>query len=48
MVCERFGWTLDYVESLDPIELDAVTTIVDAVDRGRAHAQKSTASKAKK
>lgn len=45
MVAERFGWTLDYVDGLDALELDGVIAVLDAVDRGRAHIQERQARK---
>lgn len=40
-VAERFHWTLDYVESLDPGEFQRLTAYVAGVEQGQAEARKA-------
>lgn len=40
LLCERFGWTLDYVDSLDPSEILRTVLILDAKDKAQAFMSK--------
>lgn len=44
MLCERMGWDLDYVESMDVNRKADVLAILDGADKGRSWVQKRRGS----
>lgn len=39
-LAERFGWTLDYIDSMDTWEFRRTVVLLDARDRAQAHVNK--------
>lgn len=48
MVAERFGWTLEYIDSLDLWEFNAIVTVLDAQAKAKEFLAKREQAKAKR